>query len=86
MKTLDICLQNLDFARYLLQIGRTRNDGSDCQRAYGRMSLKRFLKKNINILQLQMLDKMVPCVLIGPLDCFWEGSKLLGPFPSIVIP
>ena len=23
---------------------------------------------------------MNPCLVISPLDCFWEGSKVLGPF------
>nr|CAB3265259.1 protein patched homolog 1 [Phallusia mammillata] len=26
-----------------------------------------------------ILDKLLPCLIIGPLDCFWEGSKILGP-------
>ena len=30
------------------------------------------------------LDKLIPCAIITPLDCFWEGSKLLG--PDITIP
>ena len=28
---------------------------------------------------LQILDKLFPCAIITPMDCFWEGSKLLGP-------
>lgn len=27
----------------------------------------------------QMLDHLMPCVIKTPLDCFWEGAKLLGP-------
>lgn len=26
-----------------------------------------------------VMDKIIPCVIKTPLDCFWEGSKLLGP-------
>ncbi|XP_041359146.1 protein patched homolog 1-like isoform X2 [Gigantopelta aegis] len=26
-----------------------------------------------------ILELILPCVIITPLDCFWEGSKLLGP-------
>lgn len=26
-----------------------------------------------------MLEKLLPCIIVTPLDCFWEGSKLLGP-------
>lgn len=26
-----------------------------------------------------ILDRFMPCVIKTPLDCFWEGSKLLGP-------
>ncbi|XP_074642065.1 protein patched homolog 1-like [Tubulanus polymorphus] len=26
----------------------------------------------------RILDKLIPCVVISPLDCFWEGSKVLG--------
>lgn len=28
---------------------------------------------------LQIFDSIIPCSIITPLDCFWEGSKLLGP-------
>lgn len=27
----------------------------------------------------QIFEGLVPCSIISPLDCFWEGSKLLGP-------
>jgi hypothetical protein len=27
----------------------------------------------------QILDHLMPCAIKTPLDCFWEGSKLLGP-------
>lgn len=26
----------------------------------------------------QMIDKLFPCMIVTPLDCFWEGSKLQG--------
>ncbi|KAK3783203.1 hypothetical protein RRG08_046995 [Elysia crispata] len=26
-----------------------------------------------------ILEKILPCVIITPIDCFWEGSRLLGP-------
>lgn len=26
-----------------------------------------------------MLNKLIPCMIISPLDCFWDGAKLLGP-------
>ncbi|KAF0297177.1 Protein patched [Amphibalanus amphitrite] len=30
----------------------------------------------------QIMKKLIPCSFVTPLDCFWEGSKLLGPeFP-----
>ncbi|XP_012231499.1 protein patched [Linepithema humile] len=30
----------------------------------------------------QIFENIIPCAIITPLDCFWEGSKLLGPeFP-----
>ena len=35
---------------------------------------------------LQMVEKMLPCLIVTPLDCFWEGSKLLGPEDEIRIP
>lgn len=34
----------------------------------------------------QIFEKVFPCVIITPLDCFWEGSKLLGPDFPIQIP
>nr|KAG5702217.1 hypothetical protein BaRGS_033929 [Batillaria attramentaria] len=28
---------------------------------------------------MEILDGLLPCVIITPIDCFWEGSLLLGP-------
>ena len=45
---------------------------------------------NIQQLDVQFIDqifeKIFPCVIITPLDCFWEGAKLLGPTFPITIP
>ncbi|ETN83410.1 hypothetical protein NECAME_17459, partial [Necator americanus] len=30
-----------------------------------------------------LLDKIIPCIWITPIDCYWEGSKPLGPNPPI---
>lgn len=35
---------------------------------------------------LQTIEKMLPCLIVTPLDCFWEGSKLLGPDDELRIP
>ncbi|XP_068147159.1 protein patched [Drosophila tropicalis] len=32
------------------------------------------------------LQRMSPCSIITPLDCFWEGSQLLGPEVPVYIP
>lgn len=33
----------------------------------------------------EMFEKMMPCSIATPLDCFWEGSKLLGPdYPASI--
>ncbi|KAH8321529.1 hypothetical protein KR074_007690 [Drosophila pseudoananassae] len=34
----------------------------------------------------QILKHLIPCSIITPLDCFWEGSQLLGPETAVVIP
>ncbi|KAK0164434.1 hypothetical protein PV328_003065 [Microctonus aethiopoides] len=34
----------------------------------------------------QIFEKIIPCAIITPLDCFWEGSKLLGPEYPVQIP
>ncbi|CAG9816535.1 unnamed protein product, partial [Phaedon cochleariae] len=34
----------------------------------------------------QMFENMMPCSIVTPLDCFWEGSKLLGPEYPVYIP
>lgn len=34
----------------------------------------------------QIFENMVPCSIATPLDCFWEGSKLLGPDYPVAIP
>ncbi|XP_054162571.1 protein patched-like [Oppia nitens] len=33
-----------------------------------------------------MLENIFPCAIITPLDCFWEGAKLLGPEFPVPIP
>lgn len=30
-----------------------------------------------------ILDRLIPCYVKTPLDCFWEGSKLLGPHQDV---
>lgn len=30
-----------------------------------------------------IIRKIIPCIWITPIDCFWEGSKAVGPHPSI---
>lgn len=34
----------------------------------------------------QVYENMMPCSIATPLDCFWEGSKLLGPEFPVNIP
>uniref|UniRef100_T1IK20 SSD domain-containing protein n=1 Tax=Strigamia maritima TaxID=126957 RepID=T1IK20_STRMM len=34
----------------------------------------------------QIFEKLMPCAIITPLDCFWEGSKVVGPDYPIQIP
>lgn len=34
----------------------------------------------------QIFEILIPCSIITPLDCFWEGSKLLGPEYAPKIP
>ncbi|XP_029676323.1 protein patched isoform X2 [Formica exsecta] len=34
----------------------------------------------------QIFDSIIPCAIMTPLDCFWEGSKLLGPEYPVHIP
>lgn len=34
----------------------------------------------------QIFESIIPCAIITPLDCFWEGSKLLGPEYPVHIP
>lgn len=34
----------------------------------------------------QIFENLMPCSIVTPLDCFWEGSKLLGPDYPITIP
>lgn len=29
---------------------------------------------------------MMPCEIITPLDCFWEGAKLMGPEIPVNVP
>ncbi|XP_015587157.1 protein patched isoform X2 [Cephus cinctus] len=34
----------------------------------------------------QIFENIIPCAIITPLDCFWEGSKLLGPVYPVHVP
>ncbi|VDQ17843.1 unnamed protein product [Trichobilharzia regenti] len=29
---------------------------------------------------------IIPCIIITPLDCFWEGAKVLGPEEAMWVP
>uniref|UniRef100_A0A0N4T9I4 Patched domain-containing protein 3 n=1 Tax=Brugia pahangi TaxID=6280 RepID=A0A0N4T9I4_BRUPA len=33
----------------------------------------------------KLLDRLIPCIWITPIDCFWEGSKPLGPSPPLTL-
>ncbi|XP_069156937.1 protein patched [Procambarus clarkii] len=39
-----------------------------------------------NYLIEKIFEVMTPCAIITPLDCFWEGSKLLGPDFPVTVP
>ena len=34
----------------------------------------------------RIIDMLMPCSIMTPLDCFWEGSKLLGPDVPVSVP
>nr|WJJ61139.1 Patched [Patiria miniata] len=34
----------------------------------------------------QIITELIPCTIVTPLDCFWEGSRLLGPENPVHIP
>jgi patched 1 protein len=34
----------------------------------------------------QIFENIIPCTIITPLDCFWEGAKLMGPSYPVKIP
>ncbi|XP_057338181.1 protein patched isoform X2 [Microplitis mediator] len=34
----------------------------------------------------QIFEKIIPCNVMSPLECFWEGNKLMGPEPYVKIP
>nr|CAD7431039.1 unnamed protein product [Timema monikensis] len=36
--------------------------------------------------EIEIFENIIPCAIITPLDCFWEGSKLLGPDYPVHIP
>lgn len=38
------------------------------------------------LVSLQIFENIIPCAIITPLDCFWEGSKLLGPDYPVHLP
>uniref|UniRef100_A0A663MAD2 Patched 2 n=1 Tax=Athene cunicularia TaxID=194338 RepID=A0A663MAD2_ATHCN len=37
-----------------------------------------FIPADPSLLLPQMIEKLFPCVILTPLDCFWEGAKLQG--------
>jgi patched 1 protein len=32
-----------------------------------------------------LIEQIIPCIIVTPLDCFWDGAKALGPSTPIVI-
>ncbi|WKX95323.1 hypothetical protein Q1695_012069 [Nippostrongylus brasiliensis] len=43
----------------------------------------RFNNGPLSKLMNSLMDKIIPCIWITPIDCYWEGSKPLGPYPPI---
>uniref|UniRef100_A0A663EIY5 Patched 2 n=1 Tax=Aquila chrysaetos chrysaetos TaxID=223781 RepID=A0A663EIY5_AQUCH len=35
-------------------------------------------KSGVPIIENGMIERLFPCVILTPLDCFWEGAKLQG--------
>ena len=56
-----------------------------CVRAHFFLCIFYCICMYINIF-FQILAALQPCTIITPLDCFWEGSKLLGPKTGIHLP
>ncbi|XP_059471270.1 protein patched [Neocloeon triangulifer] len=48
---------------------------------YG-LSFPSFEKQHIDVI----FESLSSCAIITPLDCFWEGSKLLGPYHPVTLP
>ena len=34
----------------------------------------------------KIFDHLFPCAIMSPLDCFWEGSQMLGPGHPVTVP
>ena len=48
--------------------------------------IENYQSLNFDFSFFQILENLFPCSIITPLDCFWEGSKLLGPDYPVHIP
>uniref|UniRef100_A0A0R3RWT3 SSD domain-containing protein n=1 Tax=Elaeophora elaphi TaxID=1147741 RepID=A0A0R3RWT3_9BILA len=45
----------------------------------------KLLSGPLSEIMTKLLDRLIPCIWITPIDCFWEGSKPLGPSPPLIL-
>uniref|UniRef100_A0AC35FVD7 SSD domain-containing protein n=1 Tax=Panagrolaimus sp. PS1159 TaxID=55785 RepID=A0AC35FVD7_9BILA len=39
----------------------------------------------LNVAIGTLLERIIPCIWITPIDCYWEGAKPLGPHPPLLL-
>ncbi|XP_018654842.1 putative patched 1 [Schistosoma mansoni] len=77
----------LDHMEFLIKVRRLTITVGSLKWSFKDLCQRASLPFGVEMHHLQAyLDRIIPCIIITPLDCFWEGAKVLGPEEGMWVP
>ncbi|CAH8655773.1 unnamed protein product [Heterobilharzia americana] len=77
----------LDHMEFLIKVRRLTITVGSSKWSFKDLCQRASLPFGVEMHHLQAyLDMIIPCIIITPLDCFWEGAKVLGPEEAMWVP
>ncbi|CAH8635415.1 unnamed protein product [Schistosoma intercalatum] len=77
----------LDHMEFLIKVRRLTITVGSSKWSFKDLCQRVSLPFGVEMHHLQAyLDMIIPCIIITPLDCFWEGAKVLGPEEAMWVP
>nr|CAH8819134.1 unnamed protein product [Trichobilharzia regenti] len=77
----------LDHMEFLIKVRRLTITVGSSKWSFKDLCQRATLPFGVEMHHLQAyLDMIIPCIIITPLDCFWEGAKVLGPEEAMWVP